>query len=87
MGSIAARDALRVVELAERVAAIVLLATCQAVDLRGPDRCRARTRDAHAAVRALVPPNELDRRQDGDVEAIVALVRSGHPALGVPGEP
>jgi len=87
MGSIAARDALRVVELAERVAAIVLLATCQAVDLRGPDRCRAQTRDAHAAVRALVPPNELDRRQDGDVEAIVALVRSGHPALGVPGEP
>jgi histidine ammonia-lyase len=87
MGTIAARDALRVSELAERVAAIALLACAQAVDVRGPAACRARTRAAHAEIRARAAVNAFDRRMDGDVEAIAALVREGHPALGEPGEP
>ena len=52
MGTIAARDALRILELTERVAAIVLLAACQAVDLRGLGECRPRTRAVHAEDRA-----------------------------------
>ena len=67
MGTIAARDALRVCELVERVAAIHLLAVCQAVDLRGADACRAATREVHAAIRARVGdgPAVVDGRDIG----------------------
>lgn len=88
MGTIAARDAMRVLELSERVAAIVLLAACQAVDIRGPGECRARTRAVHAEVRRRVAVDDADRRHDGDIEAIVPLVRGSAGApLGEPGEP
>jgi histidine ammonia-lyase/phenylalanine ammonia-lyase len=46
MGSIAARDARSIVELAENIAAIHLIACCQALELRGVDRCSPRTRQA-----------------------------------------
>ncbi len=88
MGTIAARDALRVLELSERVAAIVLLAACQGVDIRGPAECRARTRAVHAEVRAKVTVNTADRRHDGDIELTVALLRGrAGSSLGEPGEP
>jgi len=78
MGTIAARDALRVVELTEQVMAIVVLAVAQAVDLReqvdGPRRPRSRSlRDA---VRERAPFVERDRRQDGDIAAILDLIRT-----------
>jgi len=87
MGTIAARDALRIVELTERVSAIVLLGACQAVELRGPDACRARSRDVLASVRRVVPANTGDRRQDHDIEAIVARMRGHELSLGVEEEP
>jgi histidine ammonia-lyase len=77
MGSIAARDCQRVLELAETVAVIELLALCQAADLRGPEMCKPGTRALHAAVRALVPRNDGDRRQDVDIAAVLALYRRG----------
>jgi histidine ammonia-lyase len=77
MGSIAARDCQRVLELAETVAVIELLALCQAADLRGPETCKPGTRALHAAVRALVPRNDGDRRQDVDIAAVLALYRRG----------
>ncbi len=49
MGTIAARDGLRILELTETVAAIGLLAACQAVELRGappPRLARAARRRA-----------------------------------------
>jgi histidine ammonia-lyase len=86
MGTIAARDAVRVVELSERVLAIVLLAACQALELRGgegsPGNCAVLR-----SVRAVVARNDGDRRQDGDIEAIVARIRSGELSLGHPEEP
>jgi histidine ammonia-lyase len=87
MGTIAARDALRVCELVERVAAIHLLAVCQAVDLRGVDACRVATRRVHAATRARVRMNDGDRRQDGDIAAVLPLVIGEDGTLGAPGEP
>ena len=87
MGTIAARDALRVLELSERVVAIVLLATCQAADLRGPDSCQPRTREVLASVRRVVPMNTADRRQDVDIDAIVRRIRAGDLQLGAPEEP
>lgn len=87
MGTIAARDALRVCELTERVLAIVLLACCQALDLRGPDGRRARSQEVLTAVRALVPTNTGDRRQDVDILAVLAALPGGSLRLGAWEEP
>jgi len=85
MGTLAAREARRVVELAETVAAIVLLAACQAVDLRlrsggsVPDPVAA-LRDA---VRREVPTLDADRAQDRDIHAVLRLVREDRLPLEV----
>jgi histidine ammonia-lyase/phenylalanine ammonia-lyase len=76
MGTIAARRTREVVRLAERVAAIHLLALCQAADLRGPGQL-GRTRRVYDAVRAVSGPLESDREMDGDLEGVVAQLRSG----------
>jgi histidine ammonia-lyase len=77
MGTIAVRDCARVLELSETVAAIGLLAGCQALDLR-EDPARAGATDAvRRAVRTVVPPLDADRRQDVDIEAVLDLYRSG----------
>ncbi|MGH6692387.1 MAG: aromatic amino acid lyase, partial [Gammaproteobacteria bacterium] len=76
MGTIAARDALRALELAETVAAILLLAGCQALDLRG-GASRRRSRALHDAVRKEVPMLRADRRQDRDIAGVLAALRAG----------
>jgi len=87
MGTIAARDAVRVDELAERVMAIALLGACQALELRGAERARPRNRALLAAVRQAVPANTADRRQDKDIEVVVARLRAGQLGLGPAEEP
>ena len=77
MGSIAARDARSIVELAQNVAAIHLLAVCQALDLRGIEKASPKTRAAHELVRSRVPFLEVDRRMDADIKEIVDLIKSG----------
>ena len=77
MGSIAARDARSIVELAQNVAAIHLLALCQGLDLRGVEGASPRIRAAHDLVRSRVPFLNADRRMDGDIEEAVDLIRSG----------
>jgi len=75
LGTIASRDALRVVELSETVAAIQLLACCQALDLRGTEGARRRSRALLVAVRKEVPMLREDRRQDQDIARALALLR------------
>ncbi len=87
MGTIAARDALRVLELVETVSAIHLLALCQAVDLRGVKECRPRTVEMHRAIRAFVPMNDADRRQDVDIQAVLQRYRADQLPIGEQGEP
>ncbi len=82
MGTIAARDLLRIVELTETVAAIALLATQQAVDLRGVETCGTRARELHAAVRVHVPMVVEDRRQDRDIAQILDMLRNDELPLG-----
>jgi histidine ammonia-lyase/phenylalanine ammonia-lyase len=77
MGTIAARDARTVVELSLEVAAIHLHALCQALDIRGVELAGTLARRIHATVRAVVPPVTEDRRMDGDIAAIVDLIRTG----------
>jgi histidine ammonia-lyase/phenylalanine ammonia-lyase len=77
MGSIAARDARSIIELAQNVAAIHLLAVCQALDLRGTQKASPKTREVHELVRSRVPFLDGDRRMDTDIKKIVDLIRSG----------
>ncbi|MCH9650143.1 MAG: aromatic amino acid ammonia-lyase [Deltaproteobacteria bacterium] len=82
MGTIAARDSLRVLDLTETVAAIATLALCQGVDLRGLDSCRPRTLAMHRKVRERVKFNQGDRRQDVDIEQVLDLLRNDELPMG-----
>jgi histidine ammonia-lyase len=70
----AALKAARVVELAEHVLAIELLAACQAIDLLAPLTTTTPLEAVRRAIRAEVPPLDADRSPSGDIEKIVALV-------------
>ena len=76
MGTIAARDCRRILELSETVAAIVLLADCQALELRGDAAPGARASCASRCA-ARCPRCVADRRQDLDIESVLALYRTG----------
>ncbi len=82
MGTIAARDFLRVTELSETVAAIALLAVCQAVDLRGAENVGPRAKTLHTAVRNTIPSVTEDRRQDHDIEAVLTMHRGETLPIG-----
>ena len=77
MGTIAARDARSIVELAQNVAAIHLLACCQALELRGVEKCSPRTQEAFRLVRERVPFLDGDRYLDVDIATTVELIQSG----------
>ncbi len=81
MGTIAARDCRRVVELSETVAAIALLAACQGLDLR-EGALPPRLAELHAALRKAVSMLREDRRQDQDIERVLGLLREGSLPLG-----
>ena len=82
MGTIAARDCLRVLELTETVAAVHTLAVCQAVDLRNGLAGAVRSRTLRDAVRKSVPMNVADRRQDWDIARVLALHEAGDLLAG-----
>lgn len=82
MGTIAARDAMRICELTERVVAIALLAACQALELRERAPLHPRSREILSAVRAVVPANTGDRRQDCDIATIVSAMAADRLSLG-----
>lgn len=77
MGTIAARDARSVVELVQQVAAIHLIALCQAADLRGLEHLSSGTSRAHTLVRKLSPFVEGDRPMEGDIRRVWEAIRSG----------
>jgi histidine ammonia-lyase len=82
MGTIAARDALRVLELTETIAMFSVLAACQAVDLRGGEGCHRRSLALHQAVRAMVPVNDADRAQSPDLHRLLAQYRARALPIG-----
>jgi histidine ammonia-lyase/phenylalanine ammonia-lyase len=77
MGAIAARDARSILELAQNIAAIHLIACCQALELRGVDLSSPRTRAAFSLVRDRVAFLDRDRYMDQDIAAVVDLIQSG----------
>jgi histidine ammonia-lyase/phenylalanine ammonia-lyase len=76
MGATAARQTRDVVALTEKVAAIHLIALCQAADLRGAEKL-GRTRLVHERVRRIVPFADTDREMAGDIGAVVQTFHDG----------
>jgi histidine ammonia-lyase len=77
MGPIAARKALQIVENAERVVGIELLAAAQALDFETKLKTTKPLRAAHAALRERVAKLDDDRILAPDLEAAAELVRTG----------
>ncbi len=76
MGTIAARDALRVLELTERIASILLIALAQAVDLRA-ESTTTRSRTLRDVVRQDVVFTDEDRRFDIDIARVMDRIDDG----------
>ncbi len=76
MGSIAALDLAQILDLTETVAAVTLIAFAQAVELRGLSEMPEPIRALHAAVRERVARLDEDRRMDGDIAAVLGLIRA-----------
>jgi histidine ammonia-lyase/phenylalanine ammonia-lyase len=77
MGTIAARHARTVVELASEVTAIHLLALCQAADLVGADLLAEPTRRGYDHVRGQSPQVSEDRRLAPDIGRLAEEIRNG----------
>jgi histidine ammonia-lyase len=77
MGTIAAREALRVCDLVARAIAVHTLAAAQACDLRGGIAARPKIAAVVQAVRDLSPALEEDRCLDGDIETVAHAVTEG----------
>src|SRR2546421_5150414 len=77
MGTIAARDARSIVELAQNIAAIHLIACAQALELRGVERASSRTQEAYRMLRERVSFLDGDRYMDVDIATAVDLIQSG----------
>lgn len=82
MGTIASRDAIRVIELAEQVAAATLLAAIQAVELR-IKQGMVKQSDISPGMQALIdqirrvsPTVTEDRALDSELRTIIDLIRS-----------
>jgi histidine ammonia-lyase len=77
MGSIAALDFQQVAELTEYVAAVHLIASAQAVELRGVSQVSPRIAALHQRVREHIAPTLRDRPMDADIITARDLVRRG----------
>jgi histidine ammonia-lyase len=86
MGMIAARHARDCVRNSEAAIAMEVLAAAQACELRAPILAGPASRAAIAALRKVVPTLESDRALKPDVDATIALVRSGALVEAVEGE-
>jgi hypothetical protein len=64
-------------DIGGKVAAIHLLALCQAADLRGPDKLASRTRLIYERIRAMVPMVDNDRPMADDIAAVLGMLRTG----------
>jgi histidine ammonia-lyase len=77
MGMTAALKARQVVENVRTCLAVELLVAAGALDLRAPLRPARRVAEAHARLRAVVPPVDGDRELHRDIEAVCRLVDEG----------
>jgi histidine ammonia-lyase len=74
MGTIAARDALRLCQLVERTVAIHLLASAQAVEIRGKIADRPLIGEIIRKIRLIAPPVIEDRPMDVDINQVAQAI-------------
>jgi histidine ammonia-lyase len=79
MGANAARHALEIIDNVRCIIAIEFLTAAQAIYLRpeGPEKLGRGTSTAYQIIRQKISPLVSDRELSPDIEAIVALMRSG----------
>jgi histidine ammonia-lyase len=77
MGMHAARKLAQVLDNAERVVAIELLAAAQGIEFLRPLRTTGALEAVHARIREVSPPLDADRTLAPDIEAVAGLIRSG----------
>jgi histidine ammonia-lyase len=77
MGMTSALKLRQIVENAENVLAIELLAAAEGLDFRAPLRSSQPIERARERIRALAPPVTEDRSLSPDIERIAAAIRSG----------
>jgi histidine ammonia-lyase len=88
LGTLAARDCRRVLELTEQVAACGVLAACQGVELRlrmhghGTGELPGALGKALAWTRGRSPVVESDRSLEADLRAVLEGIASREPSLG-----
>ena len=85
--SMAAHGARRLLAMAENAAAVVaieLLAAAQGIEFRAPLKTSPRLAEAHALIRAAVPPYDRDRFFAPDLARMKAMVLDGAFAACVP---
>ena len=79
MGTISARDCLRILELTEQVAAAVLLAVVQAVELRGScQHLSPALQQTIQQLHAISPFLNEDRALEQELRQCIALIRQRH---------
>lgn len=76
-GTIAARNAAKIIDHVQHVLAIELLCGAQAADFKGPDKLAPATKAAYDTVRSEVPFMETDRAIYLDTNKVVAQLKSG----------
>jgi histidine ammonia-lyase len=77
MGTVAARDALRVCEMVEKVVAIDLIVSAQACEVRGSVALRPGVARLIETVRRLSPPLSEDRCLDDDLTNVADAIAAG----------
>ena len=87
MGTIAARDCLRIIELCEQVCAATMLATVQGIQLRrqrgelSDDTMTEPVKEFFTQVRAVSEFVNEDRPLEGDLREVIQLIRQKHWSL------
>jgi len=82
MGTIAARDCVRILELTEQVAAAMLIAVVQGVELRGDQNLlSAELQKTIAEVRAQFSFLQTDRALESELRQCIQLIRDRHWSL------
>jgi len=77
MGTIAARNALKILRNVECILAIEMISAAQAIDLRGPEKLGKGTMKAYRMIRRILPPIVEDRETYVDIARLVEILRNG----------
>lgn len=77
LGTHAAFDLREAVKNLERLTAILLLASAQALELRGIEKAGSEARRIHKIIRSVSPFINADRIFSADIDAVIGLIKGG----------